>query len=103
MQKDGQAVSMYYGKKIVWHVVTGVEEIKKWSLYTQVSYAMLAATYSERDLQELVIEPVKILVQPDGVKPFLIKAECYDTHHAIINKLLKLHERISTNGVNDND
>lgn len=95
VQEDGQAVSMYYGKKVVWNVITGVEEVQKWGLHARILYAMLAATYSEKDLKRLVIDPVKILVQPDGViKPFLINAEYHDTGHTIIDKLRKLKERI---------
>ena len=102
VQKDGKAVSMYYGKKIVWNVLTGVEEVQKMSIYTRVCYAILAANYSKTDREYLVIDPVKILVEPDGVKPFPVNAVCDDSKHNIIEKLRKLHEGVKGNGINYN-
>ena len=97
VEKDGRAASMYYGKKILWNVVTGVEELERWHIYTQVSYAMLAATYTDEDLADMGVDRVKILVQPDGgVKPFLINAVYSGVKHPIIEKLLKHYERGSS-------
>jgi len=93
VEKDGRAASMYYGKKILWNVVTGVEELEKWHIYTQVSYAMLAATYTEEELEDMDIDRIKILVQLDGgVKPFLINAVFSDVKHSIIDKLQTHYE-----------
>ena len=93
VEKDGRAASMYYGKKILWKIVTGVEECDKWHQYTKVCYAMLAASYQKEDLADMDVDPVKISVQPDGEKkPFLIKAVCFDTKHSIITKLRKHYE-----------
>lgn len=102
LQKDGKAVSMYYGKKIIWSVVTGVEELKKWHIHTQVLYAMLAAKYDD-ELGDIAVSQVKISVEPDGVKPFLIAAKYSDSSHAIITKLKMEYERIGTNGSNHDD
>lgn len=105
VQEDGQAVSMYYGKKILWNVVTGVEEVDKWHVYTKVSYAMLAATHTEEELADMDITPVKISAQPDGEsKPFLINAVHSDVKHAIIAKLRTHYERTrSYASKNDNN
>ena len=101
VEKDGRAASMYYGKKILWKVVTGVEELDKWHIYTQVRYAMLAATHTEEELADMDVTPVKIAVDPDGdLKPFLIKSVYHDRGHSIINKLLKHYEKLTlTKGV----
>jgi hypothetical protein len=94
---------MYYGKKIVWNVVTGVEECDKWHQYTKVNYAMLAATYTDEQLLEMGVDRVKIAVQPDGeLKPFLINAVYRDSKHSIINKLrvIRLQEERTRGNAN---
>lgn len=104
VQENGKAVSMYYGKKIVWSFATGIEEIQKWSIYTQICYAMLVASHTDEELTDMVVDPVDILVEPDGGKPFQIRARFNDTKHAIIGKLLIHHERVIKHGrKNDND
>jgi len=94
IEKDGRAASMYYGKKVLWNVVTDVEAVDKWHQYTKVCYAMLTATYDIDDQVNLDIMVPKISVQPDGEsKPFLIDTVYSDTGHHIINKLRDLYER----------
>jgi hypothetical protein len=94
VEKDGRAASMYYGKKILWNVVTGIEEASGWHIYKQVNYAMWAATYTDEELAGAGIDCVKILVQPDGAGScFLINAVCHNTKHPIIDKLRKHYER----------
>ncbi len=90
---DGlQAVSMYYGKKVVWSYIIEEPRVQEKHMYTQLSYAMLAATYSGPQ-EERVIRPIEILVQPEGMKPFLIPAISYDVHHEVVDKMRKLFER----------
>lgn len=98
IEKDGRAASMYYGKKLLWKVVTGVEEVNGFHLYTQVAYAMLAATYTEEELTDMDVIPVKISVQPDGEpKPFLINATHSEVKHPIVAKLLRHYEGTRNN------
>jgi hypothetical protein len=93
IEKDGRAASMYYGEKILWNVVTGVEECDKWHQYTRVCYAMLTTTYTKDELEDMDVPEVKISVQPGGkVKPFLIKVAYSGTKHPVIGKLLKHYE-----------
>ncbi len=93
---DGQqAVSMYYGKKVVWSYIIEEPKIQEKHMYTQLSYAMLAATYSGPE-EDRVVRQIEILVQPEGMKPFLIPAMSYDVHHEIVEKFRTLYER--TNG-----